>query len=92
MERGIQQRCVFSVGFFNLYSELISRELDVLPSGHKNIRYNAASVIIEDTEKKTTRTPTEGSEEKPAETTKHKSQEDNAKSNDCINLNIWEVF
>lgn len=91
MERGIQQRCFLSRLFQPI--QWVDFQRTRCPTKRPQIiRYNAASVIIEDTEKKTTRTPTEGSEEKPAETTKHKSQEDNAKSNDCINLNIWEVF
>ena len=57
-ERRMRQGCVFSPDLFNLYSEMILRELEDLPGlvvgGHNinNIRYADDTVLIADLEEK----------------------------------------
>lgn len=81
IEKVVRQGRVFSPDLFNLYNEAILRELELLPgfiiSGHNlnNIRYANYTVLMEDTEKKTTKTPTKCSEGKQEEKTKHQLRE-----------------
>ena len=61
IERGARQGCVFSPDLFNLYSEIIMRELDgqkgFVVGGHNinNLRYADDTVLLAESEKRSTK-------------------------------------